>query len=99
VAILVNVAMPVGVPIEMIDAVTEEMNAKADPPDGMIVHVTYVDGDRVRVVDVWETQAAFDEFNSTRLGPAVGKIAAQQGMEMGEPETVAIELHDVLRGR
>jgi hypothetical protein len=98
-AILVNMAMPDGVPIEMLDAVTAEMNAKADPPAGLIVHVDYVDGGRVRGVDVWESQEAFDAFGQNRLGPAIGKIAAQHGMEPGEPETTIVQLHDVVRGR
>src|ERR1700712_2333466 len=54
VAVIMNQTMPEGVPIEMLDGVTREMDVKADPPPGMILHVHYQDGARVHVMDVWE---------------------------------------------
>ena len=102
-AILVNLTMPEGVPIEMLDAVTKEMDVKANPPSGLIVHTDYIDDSgRVRGIDVWESQEAFDDFGQNRLMPAIQKVAAQVGMDPGDgpgPEHVIIQLHDVVRGR
>ena len=52
-ATLMRQTLPEGVPVEMLDAVTKEMNVDNDLPPGMIVHVHYFDQGRARVVDVW----------------------------------------------
>lgn len=51
-------------------------------PAGCIVHTaSEVDG-RVRVVDVWESKEAIDEFFQTSLGPAFARL----GVEAEPPE-------------
>jgi hypothetical protein len=98
-AILVYLTLPEGVPFEMLEAVTAEMDTKANPPKGLIVHAAYFDGERVQSVDVWEAQEHFDAFGSTKLGPAVAKVAAQHGMEPGAPEVKVVQLGELVRGR
>ena len=59
----------------MLDEVTEEMRVDQDPPDGILFHTHFEqDGQdgRVRVVDVWESQEAYERFRDTRLIPAMG---------------------------
>lgn len=97
-AILVNMTLPENVSIEMVDAVDTEVDVKTNPPAGLIVHVAYLDGGRVRMVDVWESQDALDRFGQDRMGPAVAKVAAKYGMDPGTPETAIVELHEVIRG-
>jgi hypothetical protein len=97
-AILVNMTLPEGVSLEMVDAVDKEADAKTNPPVGLIVHVAYVDDGRVRMVDVWESKDALDRFGQDRMGPAVAKVAAQQGIDPGSPEQTIVELHEVIRG-
>jgi cytochrome c oxidase assembly factor CtaG len=41
-----------------------------DLPAGMITHVAGESGDKLVVVEVWESQAAQAEFMETQLGPA-----------------------------
>jgi hypothetical protein len=96
--ILVNMTLPEGVSLEMVDAVNAEVGAIANPPAGLIVHVGYLDGDRVRMVDVWESKDAFDRFGQDRMGPAIAKVAGGLGMVPGAPETTIVELHEVIRG-
>jgi hypothetical protein len=98
-AILVYLTLPEGVPIEMLHAVTAEMDTKANPPEGLVVHAAYFDGERVQGVDVWDSQENFDTFGSTMLGPAVAKVAAQHGMEPGVPEVKIVQLDELVRGR
>ena len=61
-------------------------------PPGCIVHTaSEVDG-RVRVVDVWESQEAIDNFFQTTLGPAFEK----HGIEAERPEMT--ETFNIERG-
>lgn len=92
--------MPEGVTVEMLDAVTEEMNVKSDPPAGLVVHVHYEDGGRTYVVDVWDSAQAFETFAEQRLGPAMQKVAERHGSAMPEPNSPEMrEVHEVVRGR
>ena len=53
-----------------------------DPQPGCIVHTaTEVDGG-VRIVDVWESQQAIQEFFDAKLGPAFAKL----GLDAVQPE-------------
>jgi hypothetical protein len=54
---------------------------ETDVPDGSVFHVAGVDGDDLRVTDVWESPEQFQRFVEERLMPGVKEI----GIE-GEPE-------------
>jgi hypothetical protein len=102
VAVIMQQVMPAGVPIDMIDAVTEEMGADASPPDGMIVHTHFEKDGRVHIVDVWESADAHQSFVETRLMPAMAKVAAARSFDLeaaGPPETALTEVHRVVRGK
>jgi len=45
-------------------------------PAGMISHVAAESGNRLVVVEEWESQAAQDAFMQSRLGPAIEKASA-----------------------
>jgi quinol monooxygenase YgiN len=65
---------------EAYEAVSAEVGEA--PPQGCIVHTaTEVDGG-VRIVDVWESQQAIDDFFASRLGPAFEKL----GVPPTQPE-------------
>jgi quinol monooxygenase YgiN len=65
---------------EVYEQVVAGMETAAPP--GCIVHTaSEVDG-KVRVVDVWESQEAIDQFFETQLGPAFAKA----GVEPVRPE-------------
>ena len=69
----------------------DDATGNAVPP-GCIVHTaSEVDG-QVRIVDVWESQEALDEFFQNTLGPAFGKA----GVEPIQPEVT--EAFNVERG-
>lgn len=63
-----------------------------DAPPGCIVHTaSEVDGG-VRIVDVWESKQAIDDFFESKLGPAFAKF----GVEAAQPEIV--ETFNIERG-
>lgn len=89
------------VPREMIEAVSAHMGVLENPPAGLICHVAVAEGDGVRVVDIWNSQADFEAFAASRLGPAVEAVAAASGRpapaEM--PPVTFSEAFDLVRGR
>lgn len=93
--------MPEGVTLELLDAVTKEMGADADPPKGLIMHTHYMEAGNVQILDVWEAEADYHEFAKSRLGPAIAKVAQANGAT--EPPARAAEnwtdAHRVVRGR
>lgn len=57
--------------------------ALVDPhPDGLILHVAGPTDEGVRVIDVWESEEAWQRFRTERLDPA---IAALGGPPRPEP--------------
>ena len=88
------------VPRAMIEAVSRQMDVAGDPPAGLIAHVTLEDGEGSRIVDIWESQAAYEAFRTSRLEPALQAVAAAQGMDMppAMSEPTFTEAYDLARG-
>jgi hypothetical protein len=100
VAVLVELAFPAAVPIEIVDAVTDEMDVDTHLPAGAIVHVHYEKDGRVHGADVWESAEAFQKFSELTLQPTVAKVAAAHGVDLsqaGEPEVTITEVHRLVR--
>jgi heme-degrading monooxygenase HmoA len=78
------------------DQVTEKMNVEGDPPAGMIVHTASVTDDgRILIVDVWESQEAFDRFEEERLMPALREAMGGDPPE-GAANASTHEAHNVV---
>ena len=69
-------------PVDGYKALEAAVQWRAVPPIGGISHVAAVDGDVIRAVSVWESQADHDAFYADRVGPAV----AQLGIPAPPPE-------------
>jgi len=56
----------------------EELAAalRDDVPEGLIVHVAGPTDEGVRIIDVWESEAAFQVFCRERLRPIVDRLGA-----------------------
>jgi len=68
-------------------------NAGVSVPAGLLYHLCFETGTGLRVVDVWESQDAFDTFSQTLV-----PILQQMGVELGQPDEVA-EVHDIIQGQ
>ena len=66
-------------------------NAGASTPAERLYHVCFGTGSSLRVVDVWESQEAFNAFGQTLL-----PILEQVGIDPGQPEFV--EVHNIIQG-
>ncbi len=52
-----------------------------DLPDGLIVHVAGPTDSGFRVIDVWESEEAWERFRNERLRPAVRRVAGDASVE------------------
>jgi hypothetical protein len=98
--VLIEDVFPVGVTIDLLDAVTDEMGVDAKLPLGGIVHVHFEKGGRAHGVDVWDTVEACEQFVQSTLMPAMGKVALARGLDpstLGEPEVTITEVHRLVR--
>ena len=53
----------------------------ATTPPGRLYHLCFGTGDKLRVLDVWESQEAFQAF-----GPTLMPILQRIGVDPGQPE-------------
>ncbi len=61
---------------EAYEKVTAAVDVSSDPPAGLLVHTASETEDGVQVVDVWESRQAAEEFERTRLFPAMESSGA-----------------------
>ncbi|MEA2405642.1 MAG: hypothetical protein QOE08_2289 [Thermoleophilaceae bacterium] len=82
---------------EMYDAVNTQLDMETAPPDGLIAHTAGADSDgQWRIIDVWESQDAFDRFLADKLGPAIEAVSREAGMEARPPKMTVYEAHHVM---
>jgi len=62
-----------GLTQEQYDRVMTNLGLDKNPPTGAIFHVAGFTGGSLRVLDVWDSQQAFERFQNERLTPAVQK--------------------------
>lgn len=72
--------------------VMRELDLDAIPPDGAVFHVAGVEGGSLRVVDVWESDGAWNDFLGNRLMPAIER-AGLTGR--GQPNVRTYEAYNV----
>ena len=65
-----------GITPEQGQALIKEMGLSAPPP-GQILHIEGPMDGGLRVVDVWESQEAFEAFVSSRLAPACQRLGIE----------------------
>ena len=76
--------------------VSEEITARVtsgvgdDPIPGLIAHVSGPTASGWRIIDIWESEDDWRQFDATRLGPALGRATA--GMP---PPPVPFDTRDV----
>jgi hypothetical protein len=66
-------------------------------PEGLIVHVAGPTDEGVRIIDVWESEAAWELFRAERLAPAIAALGGP-----ARPQPTFRDLHPervVLRNR
>src|SRR3954470_3786579 len=86
--------------VEQYDAVTARMNVHGDPPKGLIAHTAgQSDDGKWRIVDVWESEQAYERFRDERLRPAIRAVMEENGFDpdsIPEPTATTFETYDAL---
>ena len=97
--VLLTMDLPIG--REDLEAVSSAMGVRDNPPDGLIAHVMTATADGVHVLDIWESQDHFQEFNNARLGPTMQKVLRERGVALDgpPPEPTFDDAFDLVRGR
>jgi hypothetical protein len=90
----VVVIQDVEAPVDVYDKVEEVLDTASNPPEGLIVHTDSQVGDKMKVVDVWESADAFQKFVQERLIPAVAEVDPDAPQA---PEPEILEVHDLLK--
>jgi hypothetical protein len=89
-SILVRFA-PAGASPEQYDESVRVFEQQGDfPPEGMEYHAAFVDGDEIRVIEIWDSPEHLQAF-AERLIPRLAEI----GIELPEPEVQ--EVHNIIR--
>lgn len=79
-----------GVSLEQYDELRRITEFETDHPEGGMFHVAALDGDHLRVADLWESAAAFQKFVDTRLVSAASQLGIQT-----QPKTHVLEVHNM----
>ncbi len=80
----------VGATLAQYDAVLKDMNLGGKMPPGGIFHVAGPMEGGWRVVDVWESQAAFDKFRTAQIEPLTRKHGVPP------PRVTVFQVHNTL---
>jgi hypothetical protein len=82
-----------GTTLEQYDQVIELMGLQSGqaPPNALFHWVAKTD-DGVRVVDVWETKEAYEQFAREQIGPYTQQVGIS-----APPETTYYEIHNVIK--
>ena len=75
------------------DRVMEILRLDETPPQGGVFHVAGSEGGNWRVVDVWESEQAWNAFFETRLKPALEQANLLDGRP--QPTVRVYEVHNV----
>ena len=75
---------------EEYDRAREQVGWDRETPTGAKLHVSGFADDGLHVLDVWESEQAFNDFMEQRLGPAVAEIGIA-----GQPDVKFFPLHGV----
>jgi hypothetical protein len=59
-------------------------------PDGLLAHGSVEVEGKLRVYDVWESRAQFDQFVADRLGAAIGQALSERA---GQPQVTEGPFH------
>ncbi|MBA2597991.1 MAG: hypothetical protein H0V00_15305 [Chloroflexia bacterium] len=81
---------------EFYEQVQSVLDLKGNPPPGLLVHTASESEDGVQVVGVWESREAAEEFERTRLFPAMESSGATG---QGRPSVQQLEpFNEWIRG-
>jgi hypothetical protein len=90
--------MPADFTTDMYDAVNAKAEVAANPPAGLIYHALGTSDDGAVIIDVWESEDAFESFRGDRLNPAMESIVGSEVFAaMPTPEREFYAVHETVQ--
>lgn len=84
-AVVIVTNLPAQATRSMEEAVAELLAVDVDPPDGMILHSASETDHGISIIDVWESEDSYRQFEIERLNPAIAKITGAAPADGGLP--------------
>jgi hypothetical protein len=81
-----------GFTTDQYDAVNDALDPQGNPPNGLIAHSARMDGDSLRILDIWESPEAFGAFAESKIGPTMTETLGDDAPEIPDPKFT--ELHN-----
>jgi hypothetical protein len=89
--------LPEGIGQEQYEAVNAKLDAQGDPPTGLTFHAAGQGEDgRWRIVEVWESRAAYEQFDEERLTPAIAEVSGMPADQLPAGDHTWFSAHTVL---
>jgi hypothetical protein len=87
-----------GMDLDAYDAVGAEVGTD-DLPAGAILHAAGMYDGKLRVIEVWESEAAYRRFRDERLVPAIEKVAGADAVssDWPPPGLEAMDVHNTIK--
>lgn len=77
------------------DKVSAAVDAKGNPPEGMIFHSAGELEGSFQVFNIWESREHFDRFREERLVPAMKQAMGEEAFaQMPEANYIEVKIHD-----
>jgi|SRR5919198_5063839 quinol monooxygenase YgiN len=81
------------------EQVNEKLNAQGDPPSGLRFHAAgRADDGRIRIIEVWDSRADFDQFNEQRLTPAISEVSGMPADQIPQADHTWFPVHTQFPG-
>jgi hypothetical protein len=78
------------------EKIVAELGLDGNAPDGLVAHAAGPTPDGVRVIDVWESEAAHQRFSAERLVPAREKVLGPSPVDA--PPFQPLQVEHLVRG-
>lgn len=84
-----------GAGAEVYDTVSEALDTRANPPEGMIFHSAGELEGTFQVFNIWESREHFDRFREERLVPAMNEALGEEAVsQMPEADYIEVKIHE-----
>ena len=80
---------------EQYEAVHGQIDADANPPEGLIFHAAGPTDEGWGIIDFWESRGHFDRFQQDRLGPAIAELGDRA--PQSPPDIKEFPVHHILK--
>ena len=83
-----------------VEAITDSMELRDKPAEGLICHVATDTASGVRIYDLWESEQDFQTFAQDRMLPATRAYLQERNLPTDSPlpPLTVVEAYDIVRG-